>query len=96
MPLKKTPSKVPAPPILATGAPILEIFHRFSRSAPMSVPRVPATKAIVFGFAGNRMNAATAAAIGGINAGVAIPTPLTGLATMWVTNATAKTRLCLG
>lgn len=37
------------------------------------------------------MSAATAAAIGGIKAGVALHTPLTGLATAWVTNVTAKT-----
>jgi len=90
MPLKNTPSKVPAPPMLATGAPSLGIFRRFNRSAPMSVPSVPATYAIVRGCDGKRMIAATAAAIGGMNAGVAIPTPLTGLATAWVTSATAK------
>ena len=43
MPLKNTPSNVPAPPMLATGAPSFGIFRRFSRSAPKSVPSVPAT-----------------------------------------------------
>jgi len=61
----------------------------------MSVPRTPATYAIVRGCAGERMSAATAAAIGGMNAGVAIPTPFTGLATAWVTSATAKTPMRL-
>ena len=41
------------------------------------------------------MKAATAAAIGGINTGVAMPTPFTGLATAWVTSATAKTPMRL-
>ena len=43
MPLKNTPSNVPAPPMLATGAPSLDIFLRFNKSAPKSVPSVPAT-----------------------------------------------------
>ncbi len=43
MPLKNMPSKVPAPPMLATGASSFGIFLRFNRSAPISVPSVPAT-----------------------------------------------------
>jgi hypothetical protein len=42
MPLKKTPSNVPAPPMLATGAPTLEILGRFTKSAPINVPSTPA------------------------------------------------------
>ena len=38
------------------------------------------------GLCGERIRAATAAAIGGMNAGVAIPTPFTGRATTWVIN----------
>ena len=41
MPVKKMPSKVPAPPIEATGAPSPLILSRLSRSAPMSVPMEP-------------------------------------------------------
>jgi hypothetical protein len=35
------PSKVPAPPIEATGAPSPRMLPRLSRSAPISVPRLP-------------------------------------------------------
>lgn len=41
IPVRKTPSKVPAPPMLATGAPRSLIFPRFRMSAPISVPSVP-------------------------------------------------------
>ena len=43
MPLRNTPSKVPAPPMLANGAPSLGMARKFARSAPMSVPRTPET-----------------------------------------------------
>jgi len=43
MPVRKMPSKVPAPPIEAIGAPSPWIFPRFSRSAPISVPKLPLT-----------------------------------------------------
>ena len=43
MPLRKMPSKVPAPPMLAMGAPSFLIALRFDKSAPISVPRTPAT-----------------------------------------------------
>jgi hypothetical protein len=36
------PSKVPAPPIEATGAPKPHTLSRLVRSAPISVPRLPA------------------------------------------------------
>ena len=42
-PERKTPSNVPAPPMLATGAPRSLISFRFIISAPKSVPRVPLT-----------------------------------------------------
>jgi len=42
IPVTKMPSKVPAPPIDATGAPRSGIFGRLSKSAPISVPRLPA------------------------------------------------------
>ena len=42
IPVRKTPSKVPAPPIEATGGPKLASLSIFIRSAPMSVPKVPA------------------------------------------------------
>src|SRR6266496_2437340 len=41
MPVMKTPSKVPAPPIDTTGAPSRCTFGRLAKSAPASVPRVP-------------------------------------------------------
>src|SRR5258706_1238818 len=41
MPVRKTPSNVPAPPIEATGAPRSPILSRLSRSAPISVPIEP-------------------------------------------------------
>src|ERR1700757_1686408 len=41
MPVRKMPSKVPAPPIEATGAPRPLILSRLSRSAPTSVPIEP-------------------------------------------------------
>jgi hypothetical protein len=41
MPVRKMPSKVPAPPIEATGAPTPPILSRLSRSAPISVPIEP-------------------------------------------------------
>ena len=43
MPVRNTPSKVPAPPMLATGAPSFLMMPRLERSAPISVPRTPAT-----------------------------------------------------
>jgi hypothetical protein len=45
MPLRKTPSKVPAPPMLATGAPSFGITWRFVRSAA----RASSERAIAFG-----------------------------------------------
>ncbi len=41
MPITKIPSNVPAPPIEAIGAPKPCNLSRLSRSAPMSVPRLP-------------------------------------------------------
>ena len=41
MPVRKIPSKVPAPPIDATAVPILRISLRRSRSAPINTPIVP-------------------------------------------------------
>src|SRR5262249_37012265 len=41
IPVIKMPSNVPAPPIEATGAPSPLIRPRLSRSAPISVPRLP-------------------------------------------------------
>jgi len=43
IPLKKTPSNVPAPPILAIGAPSFGILGRLNKSAPINVPRTPET-----------------------------------------------------
>ena len=43
IPLRKIPSKVPAPPMLATGAPRRGITWRFVKSAPINVPKTPAT-----------------------------------------------------
>lgn len=37
----KMPSKVPAPPILATGAPRRGMTRRLARSAPIKVPSTP-------------------------------------------------------
>jgi hypothetical protein len=42
IPVRKMPSKVPAPPIDATGAPSPCILSRFRMSAPINVPRLPA------------------------------------------------------
>ncbi len=41
IPVRKIPSKVPAPPIEATGAPSPRTTPRLSRSAPIRVPRLP-------------------------------------------------------
>ena len=41
-PVTKMPSKVPAPPMEATGAPNPSILSRLSRSAPISAPMLPA------------------------------------------------------
>ena len=70
MPLRKTPPKVPAPPMLATGAPSFGIACGFARSAPIRVPRTQAAYAIVRAELGWRMMAIMAAAIGGMNDGV--------------------------
>jgi hypothetical protein len=43
IPERKTPSKVPAPPIEAIGAPTCLITPRFVKSAPMRVPSTPHT-----------------------------------------------------
>jgi len=48
MPLRKTPSNVPAPPMLAIGAPRLGMSLRLVKSAPMRVPKVPAIDPIEF------------------------------------------------
>jgi hypothetical protein len=69
MPLKKTPSNVPSPPILATGAPSFGILGRLSKSAPINAPSTPETYAMTIAEPGARTIAVTAAAIGGINAG---------------------------
>ena len=42
MPVRKIPSNVPAPPMDATGAPSPRILSRLVRSAPISVPMLPA------------------------------------------------------
>ncbi len=42
-PDRKMPSKVPAPPMEATGAPSARMRGRFSRSAPTRVPSTPPT-----------------------------------------------------
>src|SRR5262249_52204660 len=42
MPVRKIPSKVPAPPIEATGAPSPLTLSRLVRSAPIRVPSAPA------------------------------------------------------
>ena len=41
IPIRKMPSNVPAPPIEATGAPSPRMALRLSKSAPISVPRLP-------------------------------------------------------
>src|ERR1700734_787493 len=41
MPVRKMPSKVPAPPMGATGAPRPLILSRLERSAPINVPIEP-------------------------------------------------------
>src|ERR1035438_3676410 len=75
MPLKKTPSNVPAPSILAMGAPSFGILGRLSKSAPINAPSTPETYAMTIAEPGARTIAVTAAAIGGISAGVTTPTP---------------------
>jgi hypothetical protein len=81
MPVRNTPSNVPAPPMLAIGAPSLGMLSRLDRSAPMSVPRTPDTYAITLGAPEGRMYASRAATRGGMKTGVLMPTPFTGLAT---------------
>jgi hypothetical protein len=41
MPVMTMPSKVPAPPMEASGAPSLRTSFRRNWSAPISTPRVP-------------------------------------------------------
>ena len=43
MPVRNTPSNVPAPPIATTGAPMSVMRDRFMRSAPINAPSEPAT-----------------------------------------------------
>jgi starch synthase len=43
MPARKMPSKVPAPPMEAIGAPVLRRSFRRSKSAPITTPSVPPT-----------------------------------------------------
>jgi hypothetical protein len=69
----------------------LGITLGFDRSAPMSVPRTPATFATIRGAPEGRIYASTAAIIGGMKAGVTMPTPFTGLAITRVTMATTAT-----
>src|SRR5436189_82165 len=45
MPVRNTPSNVPAPPIETTGAPSSPILGRFNRSAPIRAPMEPETYA---------------------------------------------------
>src|SRR5262245_47242216 len=87
IPVKNTPSKVPAPPMDTTGAPSPLILWRFMRSAPTSVPIVPATYAVSGACSGASSNATSAALSGGIKSGTAIPTPRKGRANQCVTIA---------
>ena len=79
-PVKKIPSNVPAPPMEAIGAPSPRIFPKFKRSAPIKVPKLPATYAR--GAACRREIRSTTPAVtrGGTKVGSAIPTPGTGCA----------------
>lgn len=43
IPVRNIPSNVPAPPMLAIGAPSSAIWLRLRRSAPIKVPSVPLT-----------------------------------------------------
>lgn len=88
-PLRKIPSKIPAPPILTTGAPNRGILPKFNRSAPISAPRVPieymkANTLIGNGCKDNTISHTISVRIGGNKAGVTIPSPSTGLATEYM------------
>jgi hypothetical protein len=75
IPVRNTPSKVPAPPILAIDSPILPISRGFVKSAPISAPKDPEMYAITAGSDVDKRRAKIAAAMGGINAGVTIRRP---------------------
>ena len=76
IPVMYIPSNVPAPPMLTKGEPNRETLSRFSRSAPTSVPKVPATYAMMKGlllvYIGKIAKAAKAEAKGGTKDGVAL------------------------
>lgn len=78
MPDRKIPSNVPAPPILMIREPNRENSLKFNRSAPMRVPRVPETYAVICLYSPPNNIAENAANSGGTRLGVTIPTPLTG------------------
>ena len=82
IPLRKIASKVPAPPIEATGAPELLRFPIFITSAPMRVPTVPlmyATATAVKESPPDRIMAQISAHSGGIRKPVATPKPAIGV-----------------
>src|SRR5437763_402609 len=75
MPVRNTPSNVPAPPIATTGALIAVMRGRLRRSAPISAPSEPATYA-TDGASENASRSATPVAVaGGVGIGTALPTP---------------------
>jgi len=81
MPARKTPSKVPAPPMETTGAPVRRTLARLAglaRSAPASVQSVLATYASPAMAAGCSRRAVATANKPGSSAGTAIPSPGTG------------------
>ncbi len=89
IPVRKIPSNVPAPPMLAIGAPNSGILWRFIKSAPIRAPSVPMeyakAKNTSGGRVGGRINIVIIAVKrGGTIAGVAIPTPFIGLDTEWI------------
>ena len=91
MPARKTPAKVPAPPMEAADAPGRRILRRLARSAPASVPSVPATYASPAMAAGCSTPAVTTANKPGSSGGTAIPGPGTGRATRWTSTPVIAT-----
>src|ERR1700721_167699 len=80
IPVRKMPSKVPAPPIEAIGAPRPLILSRLERSAPISVPIEPPIYASGAAYSRDSRKARIAVATTGANTGTAMPSPCTGVA----------------
>src|SRR5205823_8930012 len=91
MPVRNTPSKVPAPPMETMGAPSSAILPRLRRSAPIRVPIDPDTYATGGALRKARSRPTPAATSGGTSIGTAMPKPGTIRARLCTTAATIAT-----